>query len=48
MPHNTTTLPAGRPADPAEIAEAAVYLASPDANFIHGITLPVDGGRTAI
>jgi NAD(P)-dependent dehydrogenase (short-subunit alcohol dehydrogenase family) len=41
-------LPAGRPADPAEIAEAAVYLASPDANFVHGITLPVDGGRTAV
>ncbi len=42
------TLPAGRPADPAEIAEAAVYLASPEANFVHGITLPVDGGRMAI
>jgi NAD(P)-dependent dehydrogenase (short-subunit alcohol dehydrogenase family) len=42
-----TTL-AGRPADPSEIAEAAVYLASPEANYVHGITLPVDGGRTAI
>lgn len=43
-----STLPAGRPADPSEIAEAAVYLASPEANFVHGITLPVDGGRTAV
>ncbi len=43
-----STLPAGRTADPAEIAEAAVYLASPEANYVHGITLPVDGGRTAI
>jgi NAD(P)-dependent dehydrogenase (short-subunit alcohol dehydrogenase family) len=43
-----STLPAGRPADHAEIAEAAVYLASPEANFVHGITLPVDGGRTAV
>jgi NAD(P)-dependent dehydrogenase (short-subunit alcohol dehydrogenase family) len=43
-----STLPAGRPATPAEIAEAAVYLASPEATFVHGITLPVDGGRTAI
>jgi NAD(P)-dependent dehydrogenase (short-subunit alcohol dehydrogenase family) len=42
------TLPAGRPAEPWEIAEAAVYLASPQADFVHGITLHVDGGRTAI
>jgi NAD(P)-dependent dehydrogenase (short-subunit alcohol dehydrogenase family) len=43
-----STLPAGRPAHPSEIAEAAVYLASSEANFVHGVTLPVDGGRTAI
>jgi len=42
------TLPAGRTAEPWEIAEAAVYLASPQANFVHGITLHVDGGRAAI
>jgi NAD(P)-dependent dehydrogenase (short-subunit alcohol dehydrogenase family) len=42
------TLPARRVADPSEIAEAAVYLASSEANFVHGITLPVDGGRTAV
>jgi NAD(P)-dependent dehydrogenase (short-subunit alcohol dehydrogenase family) len=41
-------LPARRAALPAEIAEAAVYLASDEANFVHGVTLPVDGGRTAI
>jgi len=44
----TSTLPAGRAAESSEIAEAAVYLASPEANFVHGVTLPVDGGRTAI
>lgn len=33
---------------PAEIAEAAVYLASDEANFVHGVTLPVDGGGTAV
>ena len=42
------TLPARRPADPSEIADATVYLASREAEFVHGITLPVDGGRTAI
>jgi NAD(P)-dependent dehydrogenase (short-subunit alcohol dehydrogenase family) len=42
------TLPARRAASPSEIAEAAVYLASDEANFVHGATLPVDGGRIAI
>jgi NAD(P)-dependent dehydrogenase (short-subunit alcohol dehydrogenase family) len=40
--------PAGRPATADEIAEAIVFLASDRASFIHGITLPVDGGRSAI
>ncbi|GHO90176.1 short-chain dehydrogenase [Reticulibacter mediterranei] len=43
-----STLPARRAASPSEIAEAAVYLASNEANFVHGVTLPVDGGRIAI
>jgi len=42
------TLPARRVALPSEIAEAAVYLASDEANFVHGATLPVDGGRIAV
>lgn len=41
-------LPARRVAQAAEIAAAAVYLASEEANFVHGATIPVDGGRTAI
>lgn len=48
MDQITSTLPAGRAASPSEIADAAVYLASSEANFVHGITLPVDGGRTAV
>jgi NAD(P)-dependent dehydrogenase (short-subunit alcohol dehydrogenase family) len=40
--------PAMRVASPSEIADAAVYLASNEANFVHGVTLHVDGGRTAI
>lgn len=42
------TLPARRVAQPSEIAAAAVYLASDEANFVHGATLPVDGGRIAV
>jgi NAD(P)-dependent dehydrogenase (short-subunit alcohol dehydrogenase family) len=40
--------PAGRPATADEIAEAIVFLATERASFIHGATLAVDGGRTAI
>ncbi|MCQ4083773.1 SDR family oxidoreductase [Streptomyces sp. RB6PN25] len=40
--------PAGRPAAPAEIAEAVAYLAGDAASFVHGAVLPVDGGRTAV
>lgn len=40
-------LPARRTSSPAEIAAAAVYLASSEADFVHGVTLPVDGGYLA-
>ena len=40
--------PAGRPATADEIAEAIVFLATDRASFIHGVTLAVDGGRSAI
>ena len=39
--------PAGRVAEPEELAAAIVFLASDDASFIHGVTLAVDGGRVA-
>ena len=38
-------VPAGRIAEPAEIAAAIGFLASPAANYVNGIHLPVDGGR---
>jgi len=40
--------PAGRPAQPAEIAAAIAYLVSERASFIQGVILPVDGGRLAV
>jgi 3-oxoacyl-[acyl-carrier protein] reductase len=37
--------PEGRLAQPSELAAAIAFLASPDAAFIRGVSLPVDGGR---
>lgn len=40
-------IPAGHWGRPSDLAGAAVFLASDQANYIHGITLPVDGGWLA-
>ncbi|MGQ7848205.1 2-dehydro-3-deoxy-D-gluconate 5-dehydrogenase KduD [Granulosicoccus sp. 3-233] len=40
-------IPAGHWGNPADLAGAAVFLASEQANYVHGITLPVDGGWLA-
>lgn len=45
---NMNGTPAGRMGRPQEIAHAAVYLASDESAFVHGIVLDVDGGRTAV
>lgn len=40
------TIPLGRLSTPQDIARAALYLASDEAEFITGVEFPVDGGRT--
>lgn len=39
--------PVGRLATPSEVAKAALYLASDDADFVTGIAFTIDGGLTA-
>jgi NAD(P)-dependent dehydrogenase (short-subunit alcohol dehydrogenase family) len=43
-----STTPLNRGAQPNEIAELVVFLASPRASYITGATIAADGGRTAI
>jgi NAD(P)-dependent dehydrogenase (short-subunit alcohol dehydrogenase family) len=40
------TIPLGRFAQPEDIANAALYLASDDASYVTGHTIVVDGGQT--
>jgi 3-oxoacyl-[acyl-carrier protein] reductase len=40
------SIPLGRFSLPSDVAAAALFLASPDAEFFTGVELPVDGGRT--
>lgn len=41
-----STIPLGRMSTPRDIANACLYLASDEADFITGVVLEVDGGRT--
>ncbi|MFV0457498.1 MAG: SDR family NAD(P)-dependent oxidoreductase [Actinomycetales bacterium] len=40
-------IPLGRPSQPEEIAQVALFLASDLSSYVTGTTLPVDGGLTA-
>jgi 3-oxoacyl-[acyl-carrier protein] reductase len=42
----TRAIPMARPGSPEEVAAAALFLASTQASYITGTSLPVDGGRS--
>ncbi|BBD36186.1 short-chain dehydrogenase [Aminobacter sp. Y103A] len=41
-------IPMGRMGEPEDVAEAVFFLASPDASYVNGSTLYVDGGLTSL
>jgi NAD(P)-dependent dehydrogenase (short-subunit alcohol dehydrogenase family) len=45
LEHSKTTHPIGRVGDPEEIAELILFLVSPHASWITGVTYSIDGGR---
>ncbi|PRB41037.1 dehydrogenase [Arthrobacter sp. MYb23] len=47
MRHVAGAIPLGRIAEPADVAAAVAYLASPAAAYVTGVSLPVDGGYLA-
>lgn len=40
-----STIPMGRVGDPSEVAKTVIWLASPEASYIHGSFIDVAGGR---
>ena len=45
MRQTAPTIPIGRVGQPDEIAQAAIWLLSPAASYVHGTTIDVSGGR---
>ncbi|MEY9871675.1 meso-butanediol dehydrogenase/(S,S)-butanediol dehydrogenase/diacetyl reductase [Streptacidiphilus sp. MAP12-33] len=40
-------VPMGRPGEPGDVAAVIAFLAGPDAGYVNGVHIPVDGGLTA-
>jgi NAD(P)-dependent dehydrogenase (short-subunit alcohol dehydrogenase family) len=45
LEHSRTTHPLGRVGQPDEVADAILFLSSPKAGWLTGLTLSIDGGR---
>jgi NAD(P)-dependent dehydrogenase (short-subunit alcohol dehydrogenase family) len=45
LEHSKTTHPLGRVGQPEEVAELIYFLAGPQAGWITGVSVPIDGGR---
>lgn len=43
-----TRVPVGRIGTPEDVGNACVFLASPEASYVNGVTLRVDGGHQAV
>ena len=41
-------VPMGRPAEPEEVADLAIYLASARAGYVTGAIVPMDGGKASV
>ena len=48
LDYMASVVPLGRVADPAEIANAALFLASDESSFVNGIELFADGGQAQV
>jgi NAD(P)-dependent dehydrogenase (short-subunit alcohol dehydrogenase family) len=44
----SSTTPLRRPAEPDEVAAVIAFLAGPEASYVNGATIPVDGGASVV